>query len=132
MCLIVNPALHLLLQKLERKKKGFYVIWLTNGSLFNNLKIGYKKCSIMLKLWCVLIFTFFYIKRIQNYRFPVFDGFTRFGMSWTRFDYFWKMSVCLCVCLCVCVRQKFCGNYVSKTNAQNFIKFCIKCYPSLN
>ena len=57
-------------------------------------------------------FTFFYVSRRKywfraNFRFPVLDGFTRFGMSWTRFDYFWKMSVCLCVCvsvsLCVCV-----------------------------
>ena len=48
-------------------------------------------------------FTFFYINRRkhwfrQNFRFPVFDGFIRFGISWSRFDYFWKMSVCLCVC----------------------------------
>ena len=47
-------------------------------------------------------FTFFYISRRKywfraNFRFPVFDGFTRFGMSWTRFHYFWKISFCLCV-----------------------------------
>ena len=51
-------------------------------------------------------FTFFCINR-RKYSFrkklrqPVFDKFTRFGMSWTRFDYFWKMSVCLSVCLSV-------------------------------
>ena len=42
-----------------------------------------------------------------NFPFPVFDGITRFGMSWTRFDYFWKMSVCVCVSVCVsCVWEK--------------------------
>ena len=46
------------------------------------------------------IFTFFYISRKKywfcaNFRFPVFDGFTRFGMSWTLFDYFWKIFVFL-------------------------------------
>ena len=55
--------------------------------------------------------TFFYIDRRKywfraNFRFPVFDRFTRFGMSWTRFDYFWKMSVCLSVCVSVCVCDK--------------------------
>ena len=42
----------------------------------------------------------------KNFRLPVFDGFTPLEMSCTRFDYFWKMFVCLCVCLyvdlCVC------------------------------
>ena len=46
-------------------------------------------------------FTFLYINKRKhrfraNFRLPVFDEFTRFGMSWTRFDYFWKMSICLC------------------------------------
>ena len=55
----------------------------------------------------VSFITFFYVSWRKywfraNFRFPVFDGFTRFGMSWTRFDYFWKMSVSLSVCLCVC------------------------------
>ena len=88
------------------------------------------------------IFTFFYISRKKywfraNFRFLVFDGFTHFRMSWTRFDYFWKMSVCLSVCLCVCVSvclyvcvsvcvwQKFCGKCSSRTNEQNFMKLCI-------
>ena len=52
----------------------------------------------------IAFFTFFYISRRKNwfrtnFRFPVFDGFTLFEMSWTRFDYFWKMSVCLCACV---------------------------------
>ena len=83
-------------------------------------------------------FTFFYINRRkhwfrQNFRFPVFDGFIRFGISWSRFDYFWKMSVCLSVrlslCLSigvsVCMRQKFCGKCSLRTNAQNFRKLYI-------
>ena len=54
--------------------------------------------------WMAFFFTLFYISRRKywfraNFRFPVFDGFTCFGMSWTRFDYFWKMSVCLSVCV---------------------------------
>ena len=32
---------------------------------------------------------------VQIFDFRFFDGITRFGMSWTRFDYFWKMSVFL-------------------------------------
>ena len=36
-----------------------------------------------------------------NFRLLVFDGFTRLGMQWTQFDYFWKMYVCLCVSVCV-------------------------------
>ena len=56
------------------------------------------------------IFTFFYISRRKywfraSFQFPVFDECTCFGMSWTRLNYFWKMSVCLCVC--VCVTKKF-------------------------
>ena len=46
--------------------------------------------------------TFFYINRTKywfciNFRFLLFDRFTLFGMSQTRFDYFRKMFVCLCV-----------------------------------
>ena len=55
-----------------------------------------------------------------NFRLSFFDGFTRFGMSWKRFDYFWKMSVWLSVCMW----QKFCGMCSSKINAQNFMKIC--------
>ena len=51
---------------------------------------------------------FFYINRSKywfraNLRYPVFDGFTRSGVSWTWFDCFWKMFLCLCAWLCVCV-----------------------------
>ena len=55
---------------------------------------------------------------------PFFDGFKRFGMPWTRYDYFWKISVC--------VWQKFYGKCNSRTNSQNFIKFYISCYPKIN
>ena len=46
------------------------------------------------------LFTFFYVNRRkycfrENFRFPVFDRFTRFGMFWRRFESFWKMYVCL-------------------------------------
>ena len=34
----------------------------------------------------------------ENFRPPVLDKFTRFGMSLTRFDYFWKKCFCLCEC----------------------------------
>ena len=66
--------------------------------------------------------TFFCINRRkywfqENFRHLVFDRFTCFGMSWTRFEFFWKMSVC--------VWQKFCGKCSSRTNAQNFMKFYI-------
>ena len=66
--------------------------------------------------------TFFYIRRRKNwfcanFWFPVFDGFKRFEMSWTLFDFFWKTSVCLCVCLYVCLCVCLCvcvKNYVCK------------------
>ena len=65
----------------------------------------------MCNAWYSFIFTFFYINRRKywfraNFRFSVFDGFTRFGMSWTRFDYFWRMCVCLSVCVSLCVCDK--------------------------
>ena len=50
-------------------------------------------------------------------QFPVFDGFTCCRISWTRFDYLWKMPVCLW--------QKFCGKCNSRINKQNFMKHCI-------
>ena len=64
------------------------------------------------------IITFFYVSRRKywfraKFRFPVFDGFTRFGISWTRFNYFWKMSVCLSVCLHVCDK-----NFVAKVTRE--------------
>ena len=51
-------------------------------------------------------------------------------MSWTRIEYFWKMSVCLWVCMCMHVWQKFCGKCNSRVNKQNFMKFYIKFYPN--
>ena len=60
--------------------------------------------SATCRLTCIkieknILFTFFYIyiKRKywirENFRLPVFDGFTCFEMSWTRFDHFWKTFV---------------------------------------
>ena len=51
----------------------------------------------------------------ENFWLLVFNGFTRFRMSWTRFHYFYKMSVC--------VWQKICGRSSSKTNERNYVKF---------
>ena len=68
----------------------FFTLWIRNA-FFSDL---FYFCKL---------FTFFYINRRMywfraNFLFPVFDGLTRFRMSWTRFDYFWKISVCMCVC----------------------------------
>ena len=38
----------------------------------------------------------------ENFRLPVFDGFIWFERFWTRFDHFWKMSVCLFVYRSLC------------------------------
>ena len=70
------------------------------------------------------IFTFFYINRWKywfhaNFRFLVFDGCTCFGISWTRFHYFWKVFIS------VCVWQKVCGKCNPRTNAQNLMKFYV-------
>ena len=80
--------------------------------------------------WCFKFreqfFTFFYINRRKywfrpNFRIPVFDGLTRFGMSWSRFEYIWKMSVCPSVCLCVC-DKKFVPSVARELIHQNFMK----------
>ena len=61
-------------------------------------------CNITRWKWArqfwFLFFTFFYINRrkywfLLNFWLPVSDRFTRFGISWTRFQYFWKIFVCL-------------------------------------
>ena len=89
-------------------------------SIYHNFIIAYFHKVI------ALVFTFFCINGRkywfrENFWLPVFDGFRSFEMSWTRIDYFWKMSVCVSVC----VWQKFCGKCSSRTNQQNFIKFYI-------
>ena len=62
--------------------------------------------------WDILaITTFFYINRRKywfcpNFWLSVFDGFTRFGIPLSRFDYFWKIYICLSVCLCLCTCDK--------------------------
>ena len=111
-------------------------------SYISNNSIIIKTCSFYIpcfslsfifpfNIFSVMFFSFFYVNR-RNVRFrinfwlQVFDGFTCFGMSWTRFDYFWKMTVCLCVW------QKFCGKCSSKTVPQNFTMFYILCYPNIN
>ena len=66
------------------------------------------------------IFAFSYISRRKywfcaNFQFPVFDGFTHFGMSWVWFHYFCKMSVC--------IWHIFCGCTSARTIEWNCIKF---------
>ena len=67
----------------------------------------------------ISFFTFFYINKQKKvlvlWTFLTFGfwWFMHFGISWSRFDCFWKMSVC--------VWQKFCGNCSSRTNWQIFI-----------
>ena len=62
-------------------------------------------------------FTFFYVNKSkywfrENFRLPVFDGFTRFGNTiWMFMENF---------CLPVCVWQKFCSKCSWRTNARNF------------
>ena len=90
----------------------------------------YRKKYFNTMIYFSFFITFFHISRRKywfraNFRFLIFDGFTRFGMSWTRFDYFWKMGVCLSVCVSVCAWQKFCGKCSSRTNKQNFMKLYI-------
>ena len=75
------------------------------SNFFFHLKGFVLFCNIKLMRF---FFTFFYVCRRKywfrkNIWLLVFDGFTRFGMSWTRFHYFWKMSVCLSLCLFVCL-----------------------------
>ena len=113
----------------ERNRKArFFINHFTFLKIFGCNSQGFYYQSYF------LFITFFCINRKKywcrvNFRFPVFGGFTRFGMSWTRFDYFWKMSVCVSVCLCVCVPvcvwQKFCVKCSSRTNARNFMKLYI-------
>ena len=82
-------------KKIEKCKAKLSKHFLANVCYF------YKTFQSVDFLFIFIIFTLFYINRRKywfraNFRFPVFDGFTRFRMSWSRFDYFGKMSDCLC------------------------------------
>ena len=89
-----------------RKKKIVYTVFTHKrhtNQYYHLLQIFYSSPS----LYCILpfIFTLFYTNRRKywfhaNFRFLFFDRFTCFGMSWTRFHYFWKMSVCVHVYVC--------------------------------
>ena len=62
---------------------------------------------------------------VKKFQFPVFNGFTHFGMFWTRFHYFYKMSVSLSVFVCdtnfvTMLEQKLMGRI-----EWNFIFSCI-------
>ena len=78
------------------------------NKIIRKISVTKTFCDIWWKLMKHIdIVTFFYLYRRkfwfgQNFWLLVFDKFTRFGTSWSLFDYFWKMSVCLDVCLCVC------------------------------
>ena len=65
-----------------------------NGILILNIESAIKAQTT-----CLYFFLYKQNKILVSWKFsfPVFDGFTRFGMSWTRFDYFFKISVCLSV-----------------------------------
>ena len=99
-----------------------YVYNILNGLkkqyLINTSKIYFIYILLHIYVAFQTFITFFYVNRRKywfraNFRLPFFDRFTRFGMSWTRFDYFWKMSVCesvcvfICVSVCVFVKKKF-------------------------
>ena len=98
--------------------------------VFYNVRFNVKKTQMI--LFGFLLSSVFYIRRKcwnrENFLLSVFNAFGRFGMSWTRFEYFLEMSVCLSVCLwvcvCVCV-TKINGKCSSRTNEQNFMKLYI-------
>ena len=74
----------------------YVFLWLSN--LAPCLRAS-KKWSTIHILGKKQFFTFFYINWRkywfrENVRLPVFDGLTRFGMSWIPY---WKMPVCVCV-----------------------------------
>ena len=85
----------------------------------NKINVNYLSFSFSLSLY-IYIFLFLlssmYIRRKywirENFRLPVFDGFTCFEMSRTQFDNFYKY-VCLSVCLYVCLEN--CEHCISKT-----------------
>ena len=68
-----------------------------------------------------ILFTFFHFqykkKVFESWKFlgSIYDGFTRFGISWTRFHYFYKLSICKW--------PKFCSRASAKTDGQNYMKF---------
>ena len=103
-----------------------YLIALFNLCDYLLMKFTVEIVFSLLYFRMIDFFTFFWVNRRKywfrkNFRLPFFDGFACFGMSWTQFDYFWKMSVCLSVCMW----QKFCGKCSLRTNALNLMKFYI-------
>ena len=91
-----------------------------------------KKNPIIVFLFFFFFFFTFFYKITRKYWFranfglSVFVRFTRFRMSWRRYDYFWKNSFCLPVC----VWKKIVAN--TKINQQNLMKFYIYCYSNTN
>ena len=64
---------------------------------------------------------------LENFRLSIFDGFMRLRMSWTRFDYFWKMSGCLSVRLCMCVCDKnFTASVAQKLRNRISLNFILR------
>ena len=112
-------------------KKMSFRNMIENGLQGNNIISFVNYDHALLKLKSLALFIlFFYINGRkywfhENFWLLVFDGFICFGMCWTRFDYFWKMPVCLCVW------QKYCAKCSNRTNAQNFMKFYISVIWSL-
>ena len=97
----------------------------SSSSIFSS---GREWSKFIPKIHGYRLFTFFYIhkKKVldsKNFRHSFFDGFTCFEMSWTRFDHFLKISVCLHVCL-----QNFVDTVsqeLMRGNWWNFIFSCI-------
>ena len=58
------------------------------------------KYTTLMFLHNIISLSSIYIRRKywirENFWLPIFDWFTCFEMSWTRFYNFWKMCVCLC------------------------------------
>ena len=66
--------------------------------------------------------------KCKNAWFSVFNGFTPSGLSWTRFHYFYQLSVCVSAC----VWYKFCSYASSKQNEQNCTKLYIQLYLKIS
>ena len=118
MCNLVRPSILRFLCSIRSPLHEFYIII-----------SEFSKATLIMMSEINTIFIFFYINRRKycfrvNFLLPVFDGFTRFGMSWAWFNCFWKTYFCLHVSVCgtVCAWQKFCGKCSSRTNQQNLMK----------
>ena len=97
-------CIDLIVSSLKKRSSTFNQSWYRKLIWFNSINlhrwtyISFQRNKAKHFNW---FFTFFYINRGKywfraKFRFLVFDGFTRFGMSWTRFWLFLE-NVCACV-----------------------------------